>query len=80
MVTGLSEVVVLRLLLLMLMIFRANQIRFVPVLADSLGRCRSPVHVTAVASVHLELVVIILLVSCHLGDVKRLPAIPSMNF
>ena len=57
--------------LLLLVESRTGQIRFVPILANSLGCCLSPVLI-ALGPVYFEMVFGILLISCHLSDVIRL--------
>ena len=50
---------------------RTCQIRFVPILADSLRCCLSPVLI-ALGPVDFEMVFVTLLISCHLRDMVRL--------
>ena len=50
---------------------RTCQIRFVPILADSLRCCLSPVLI-ALGPIDFEVVFGILLISCHLRDMIRL--------
>ena len=56
---------------LLLVESRTCQIRFVPILSDSLGCCLSPVLI-ALGPIDFEMVFGILLISSHLRDMVRL--------